>query len=133
MAVVCTGAVRHRGVRLCADRIGHVVRRNRKRVRVQSGRRLGASVHHQRTRLRRTSLFTRCDGLVHARHHSQWSDCICWLADFPHSASRRLAQAHIRGDPSSDSSIGCNSLKAIVQAQKKVGTSCSDVQLTAFA
>ena len=40
MAVVYAGAVRHRGVRVCADRIRHVVRRNRERVQVQSGRRL---------------------------------------------------------------------------------------------
>src|SRR4030095_5662697 len=53
MAVVLAGAFRHRGVRVCAHRIGHVVRRDRKCIRVQSGRRLGASVHHQRTRLRR--------------------------------------------------------------------------------
>ena len=70
-----------------------------------------ASVHHQRTRSRRTSLFTRCDGLVHARHHSRRSGCIRWLADFSHSASRCLAKAHIRWDPSADSPIGCNSMR----------------------
>ena len=108
MAVVHTGAVRYRGVRVCADRIHHIVRRNRERVRVQSGRGLGASVHHQRTRLRRTPLFTRCYGLVHTRHYSRRSGCICWLADFPHPASRRLAKAHIRRDPSSDTDIDRN-------------------------
>ena len=46
MAVVHTGAVRYRGVRVCADRIHHIVRRNRERVRVQSGRRLGASMRN---------------------------------------------------------------------------------------
>jgi hypothetical protein len=38
MALVLAGAFRHRGVRVCADRIRHVVRRNRECVRVQSGR-----------------------------------------------------------------------------------------------
>ena len=111
MAVVRAGAVCYRGVRVCADWIRHGVRRNRKCVRVQSGRRLGAPVHHQRTRLRRTPLFTRCDGLVHARHHSRGSGCVRWLADFPHSASRRLAQAHIRRNPSADSLAACNSVR----------------------
>ena len=111
MAVVLAGAFRHRGVRVCAHRIGHVVRRDRKCVRVQSGRRLGASVHHQRTRLWRAPLFTRCDGLVHARHHSRRSGCICWLANFSHSPSRRLAIAFVCRDPSSDSPAACNSMR----------------------
>ena len=46
MALVLAGAFPHRGVRVCAHRIGHVVRRDRERVRVQGGRRLGASVGH---------------------------------------------------------------------------------------
>jgi hypothetical protein len=45
VALVLTGAFPHRGVRVCAHRIGHVVRRDRERVRVQGRRRLGASVH----------------------------------------------------------------------------------------
>ena len=51
MAVVLAGAFPHRGVRVCAHRIGHVVRRDREFIRVQSGRRFSASLHDQRTRL----------------------------------------------------------------------------------
>ena len=129
MVLVLAGAVRHHGVRVCAHRIGHVVRRDRKWIRVQSGRRLGASVHHQRTRLRRASLFTRCDGLVHARHYSRRSNCICWLADFPHSPSRRLAKACVCRNTSSDSAASCNSISPIAQAQ--VGTSRSNSERAA--
>jgi hypothetical protein len=110
MAVVLPGAIRRRGVGVCAHRIGHAVRRDRKCVRVQSGRRLSASVHHQGTRLWRAPLFTRCDGLVHAGYYSRRFGCICHLADFPHSTSHRLAKAYIRWD-SSSGSASYNSMK----------------------
>src|SRR5262249_48149436 len=67
-------------------------------------------MRHWWTRLRRASLFTRCDGLVHARHYSRRSGCICCLADFPHSTSRCLAKAYIRWD-SSSGSASYNSMK----------------------
>lgn len=103
MVLVLPGVVRHRGVRVCTHRIGHGVRCDRKCVRMQSGRRVGASVRHQWTRLRRAPLFTRCDGLVHAGHYSRRSDCICLLADFSHSPSHRVAEACVGRNPSSDS------------------------------
>jgi hypothetical protein len=126
MVLVLPGAVRHHGVRVCAHWIGNVVRRDRKCIRVQSGRRLGASVHHKRTRLRRAPLFTRCDGLVHARHHSRRSDCICWLADFPHSPSRCLAKACVCRNTSSDSAAACDSLSAIAPARVRTSRSNSE-------
>ena len=54
------------------------------------------------TRLRRTPLFARRDGLVHARDYSRRPDCICYLVDFPDSASRRLAKAYVCRDSSPD-------------------------------
>ena len=66
MVLVLAGPFRHRGARVCADRIGDVVRRHCERVRVQGRRRLGAPVYYQRPRLWRVALLTRRHGLVDA-------------------------------------------------------------------
>jgi hypothetical protein len=88
---------------LCADWISDVMRCDRQHIRMQSGRRLGASLHHQRTRLWRTSLLARRNGLVHACYYSRRAIRIRGLADRSHPASSELAKA-ARGRSSSSNS-----------------------------
>ena len=64
--LVLAGASGHWCVRFCAGRIGDLMRRDRKYVRVQSGRRVCASLHYQRSGLWRPVVFTRRYGLVDA-------------------------------------------------------------------
>ena len=78
---------------------------------MQGGRRLGASVFHPRTRLWRTPLFTRCDGLVDACYSSRRLIRFRRVVDFSNPPSRQLAKTDFRRSSSSNSAAACNSVR----------------------
>jgi hypothetical protein len=100
----------HPGVRVCADRVGDFVRCHRKCIRVQSRRRLGASLHYQRAGLWPPSLFARGSGLVDACHSSVRASCFCRLVDRSDPSPGNLAEASLWRNSSSRSHAACDSM-----------------------
>lgn len=103
--LVRAGACRHRRVHWCANGIGGRVQHHRQHSRMQSRRRLCASVHDQWTRLWTPSLYARSFGLVDACHAACRRARIRWLAGCSDTASWRVATANRCGSSSTNPAV----------------------------
>ena len=101
----------HHSLRCCPDGFGDHMRMDRKFPRLQSRRRLSASMHHQRTGLWSAPLHSRSIRLADARHYSWRCFRIHCLADCSHSASGKVAKAIRVECSSSNSPSACPDMK----------------------